>query len=256
MTTVDDTADRVPWLKWIDRFSILLAVLGGVATVGLMLNVVADVIGRYFFNHPFPGTLDLTQFAWMPTLVSLGLGYALLRGEHIRVNLLTGPTGPRTQRIIEIVGMVFTLGTTALFIWFGTEKAEDAMAFGEKAVGTPWLQIWPYRWVIVVGMVGLFLQAFAALLRAITVAEFKPTDEDETVAAIEAEETVFEELELEPATDGHERATTELEPATDGHERATTESESATDGRERATRAPEPATVGREPAMTERVETR
>lgn len=199
LVTAIETPERVRWLKWIDRFSTLLAILGGVATVALMLNVVMDVIGRYFFNRPFPGTLDLTQFAWMPSLVALGLGYALLRGEHIRVNLLTAPTGPRVQRIIEVVAMVFTLGTTVLFLWFGSEKAFEAMGFDEKAVGTPWLHIWPYRWVIVLGLVGLLLQAFAQLLRAVTVAEFKPTDEDEAIAAIEAEETVFEDLEIDPA---------------------------------------------------------
>ena len=202
LVTVIETPERSHWLKWIDRFNTLLAVVGGVATVGLMLNIVADVIGRYFFNRPLPGTLDLTQFAWMPMLVSLGLGYALLRGEHIRVNLLTAPTGPRTQRIIEIVGMVFTLGTVAMLIWFGTEKAVDAMGFSEKAVGTPWLAIWPFRWVITVGLVGLLLQAFAQLLRAITVPEFRPADEDEVVAAIEVEETVFDELQIpDPTTE-------------------------------------------------------
>lgn len=199
MTTVDDSTVRLPWLKWIDRLSILLAVLGGIATVGLLVNVVLDVLGRFFFSSPISGTLDFTQFAWMPMLVSLGLGCALLRGEHIRVNLLTAPTGGRVQRIIEVVGMVFTLGTVLLFIWFGTEKAAGAMGYGEKAVGNAGLEVWPYRWVIVVGMVGLLLQAFAQLLRAITDEEFKPTDEDEAAAALEAEETVFDELKLEPA---------------------------------------------------------
>ncbi len=202
MTTVDDTTERLPWLKWIDRFNTLLAVLGGIATVGLMINIVLDVLGRFFFNRPLPGTLDLTQFAWMPSLVSLGLGYALLRGEHIRVNLLTAPTGERTQRIIEIVSMVFTLGTVALFIWFGSEKAVEAMNFGEKAVGTPWLEIWPYRWIIVVGMLGLLLQAIAVLLRAITVEKFIPVDEDEAAAAIEAEVTVFDGLKDEAIATG------------------------------------------------------
>lgn len=204
MTIVRDGTEKVAWVKWIDRFSLLLAILGGLATVGLMLNVVADVIGRFFFNRPLPGTLDLTQFAWMPTLVSLGLGYALLRGEHIRVNLLTSPTGPRTQRVIEIVGMAFTLGTTALLIWFGAEKAASAADFGEKAVGTPWLQIWPFRWVIVVGLIGLLLQALAQLLRAITVTHFVPGDADEAAAALEAEENVFEELELDVTSSDQE----------------------------------------------------
>lgn len=194
MTTTENAVDRVPWLKWIDRFSLLLAVLGGIAAVGLMVNIVLDVVGRFFFSRPLPGTLDMTQFAWMPILVSFGLGYALLRAEHIRVNLLTAPTGSRTQRIIEIVGMVFALVTTAMFIWFGTAKASEAMNFNEKAVGTQWLEVWPFRFAVVIGMIGLLLQAFATLLRAITVKEFVPADDDEAISALEAEETVFEEL--------------------------------------------------------------
>jgi TRAP-type mannitol/chloroaromatic compound transport system permease small subunit len=197
---VNDQTDRLPWLKWIDRFSILLAGVGGVVTLGLMLNIVIDVIARNLYNSPLPGTLDLTQFVWMPSLVALGLGYALLRGEHVRVNLLTAPTGPRVQRIIEVVSMVFTIGTVGLFIWFSADKAAAAMALDERAVGTRWLHIWPYRWVIAVGLICLLLQACAQLLRAVTVREFKPSDEDEAVVALEAEETVFEELHLEPAT--------------------------------------------------------
>lgn len=189
-------AERLPWLKWIDRFSTLLAILGGIATVGLMLNIVFDVLGRFFFNHPLSGTLDLTQFAWMPMLVSLALGYSLLRAEHVRVNLLTAPTGERTQRVIEIICMVFTIVTTAMLIWFSIAKADDAMGFGEKAVGTPWLVIWPFRWVLVVGLIGLLLQAIAELLRAVTVETFIPTDDDEGAAALEAEETIFEELDI------------------------------------------------------------
>jgi TRAP-type mannitol/chloroaromatic compound transport system permease small subunit len=202
MTTTadsDDTTERLGWLKWIDRFSTLLAVAGGIATMGLMLNVVVDVIGRAVFNRPLPGTLDVTQFAWMPVLVSLGLGYALLRGEHIRVNLLTAPTGPRAQRVIEIAGMVFTLATTAVLIWFGAQKASEAAAFQESAVGTPWLAIWPFRWVIVVGLAGLFLQALALFIRAIVVEEFVPSDADEVTAILEVEENVFEVLHIDDA---------------------------------------------------------
>src|SRR5687768_10525420 len=89
---VDDGSERLPWLKWIDRFSLVLAAVGGVCTAALMINIVIDVIKRNTLDRPLEGTLDLTQFVWMPSLVALGLGYALLRGEHVRVNLLTGPT--------------------------------------------------------------------------------------------------------------------------------------------------------------------
>ncbi|WP_404434334.1 TRAP transporter small permease subunit [Microbacterium lacus] len=194
---MSDVTERLPWLKWIDRFSTALAVLAGVATVGLMINIVLDVVGRYFYNRPLPGTLDLSQYAWMPSLVSLALGYALLRGEHIRVNLLTAPTGPRTQRIIEIVGMTFTLATAVLFLWFSIEKAAQAMDFGESAVGAPWLAIWLFRWVVAVGLVGLLLQSAAQLMRAVTVEHFISSDADEVAAILEDGEDVLVELEHE-----------------------------------------------------------
>ena len=194
---VDILTDRLPWLKWIDRFSTALAAVAGVATVGLMINIVLDVVGRYFFSRPLPGTLDLSQYAWMPSLVSLALGYALLRGEHIRVNLLTAPTGPRTQRIIEIVGMTLTLATSVFFLWFSIEKSAQAMDFGEMAVGAHWLAIWPFRWVVAVGVLGLLLQSAAQLLRAVTVEHFVSSDADEVATILEAGEDVFEELEHE-----------------------------------------------------------
>ncbi|WP_455834236.1 TRAP transporter small permease subunit [Pseudarthrobacter siccitolerans] len=202
MTTLDEQPERFPWLRWVDRLSVGLAVLGGIATVAMMLNVVVDVIGRSFFSRPFAGTIELTQFAWMPTLVSLGMGLALLRGEHIRVNLLTGPTKQRTQRVIEIVGMSLTLCIAALLAWYGGEKAAEAMTIGERAVGVTWLDIWPFRWLIVVGMVGLLLQASAQLVRAITVEVFQPSDDADVAAAIEDEETVLDELAHEDAGSG------------------------------------------------------
>ncbi|KJL42330.1 TRAP transporter small permease subunit [Microbacterium trichothecenolyticum] len=194
MTTAARTNDRLQWLKWIDRLNLTLAVVGGLATVGLMINVAASVLTRFVFGHPLPGALALTQFAWMPTLVSLGLGYALLRGEHIRVNLLTAPTGPRVQRIIEAVGMALTLGTTGLFIWFSTEKAAMATQLDETAVGAEWVAVWPYRWVLVAGLIGLLLQSTAQFVRAIGTKDFRPIDDDEAELALEAEETVFDEL--------------------------------------------------------------
>lgn len=194
MVTAEHTNKSVRWLKWIDRLSVLLAIVGGIAITGLMVNVVLDVLGRVLYNRPFPDTLDLTQFAWMPSAVSLGLGYALLRAEHVRVNLLTAPTGPRTQRIIEIVAMVFTIGTLALMIGFGIEKAQAAMEVKERAVGARWLEIWPFRWVLIVGLSAMLLQAIASLLRAITAKEFRPDDQYEIAVALEMEESVLDEL--------------------------------------------------------------
>lgn len=191
-------ADAGPrWLKALkvaDLLSIASAVVGGVVLLAMMCTVIADVTRRTLANNPVDGTLDLTQFAYMPTVISLGLGYALLRNEHIRVNLLTGPAGPRTQRVLEVVAMAFTLGTVAVLMQYGAQKAQMAQQFDESSVGVDWLSIWPYRWVVVVGMAVLAFQAIARLLRAVASPEFIPFDDADVAASIEDEEPLLDDI--------------------------------------------------------------
>jgi TRAP-type C4-dicarboxylate transport system permease small subunit len=153
----------------------------------MMCTILVDIIRRNVFDRPVPGTLDLIQFAYMPTLISLGLGYALLRNEHIRVTLLTAPTGPRTQRFIEVLGMVLTIGAMGALIWLGARRAQAAQQIDEHSIGVEWLAIWPYRWVAVVGMIVLGLQAIAQLVRAFVALELIPTDDDEMAALVDEE---------------------------------------------------------------------
>jgi TRAP-type mannitol/chloroaromatic compound transport system permease small subunit len=157
------------------------------------VGVIADVAMRALFNDPLPGMLDVTQYALMPTLISLGLGFALVRNEHIRVNLLTAPTGARTQRIAEILAMTFTLTTVATLAWFGVVKAQAAQQFGEGSRALDWLPIWPFRWVVVVGFVVLALQAIAQLARAIVVPVFTPPEEHEVADAIDHEKPLLDD---------------------------------------------------------------
>ncbi|MFI5623393.1 TRAP transporter small permease subunit [Nocardioides sp. NPDC051685] len=196
-STAAETKARPGWLRVlqvIDVMSIACAAVGGVVLVAMMCTVIADVTRRTLSNNPLDGTLDLTQFAYMPTVIALGLGYALLRSDHIRVNLLTGSAGPRTQRILEVLGMAFTLGTAAFLMQFGAQKAQMAQQFDESSVGVDWLPIWPYRWVVVVGLAVLGFQAIAQLVRAVAEPDFTPSDEGDVASAIEDEEPLLDNV--------------------------------------------------------------
>lgn len=151
----------------IDAMNRTFAVIGGVACFLLAINIIVDVIGRSLFGSPLPGTLDLTTYAWMPTLVALGFGYALLRNDHIRVSLLTGSASPAAQRVAQLVSMLAVAVVAVALAYYGVQKAMDAMAYGESAVGAPWLVVWPFRWVVIVGLIGLTAQAVVDFMRAI-----------------------------------------------------------------------------------------
>lgn len=200
-TDAAESGGRVAWLIWIDRFSTALALIAGVACVGLMIHVTLDVIGRATGNS-IRGTIDIIQFGWMPLIISFGLAYALLVAMHIRVGLLTNASAPRAQRIVEVFAMTAIFATFGAFAWFSAERAVDGMALNEHASATDWLLVWPFRWVMVIGLATFALQALAELVRAITVPVFRASDdEDYGLEAVPDDLTLITAID-EPAVPG------------------------------------------------------
>ncbi|MGE3246547.1 MAG: TRAP transporter small permease [Beijerinckiaceae bacterium] len=70
-----------------DRFLRWLALAAGGVLLLLMFFTVLDVVLRYFFNAPFRGSLEITEFA-MALIVFLSLAYCGWTGSHIAVDLL------------------------------------------------------------------------------------------------------------------------------------------------------------------------
>ena len=74
--------------------------LGGTSMVLLflvMLQVSADVIGRYFFNKPILGTLERSQ-VMIAAMVFLSWGYTQIAGQHIRLSLIFDRYPPWLKR--------------------------------------------------------------------------------------------------------------------------------------------------------------
>ncbi|MBN2034476.1 MAG: TRAP transporter small permease [Deltaproteobacteria bacterium] len=69
-----------------------------------------DVIGRYLFNKPILGTLEVFEIL-LPAIVLLGLGYTQESRGHVSMELLVSHLSPRTKTVLDI----FTNGC-ALFI--------------------------------------------------------------------------------------------------------------------------------------------
>jgi TRAP-type C4-dicarboxylate transport system permease small subunit len=90
--------------------------------VGLLLFMMAlgtvDVIGRYLFNNPILGTLEVFEIL-LPAIVLLGLGYTQESKGHVSMDLLVTQLSPRTKTILEIVMNGCALVISALILWRG-----------------------------------------------------------------------------------------------------------------------------------------
>ncbi len=130
--------------------------VAGATLFAMMLLTTADVTGRYFFNSPILGTVELTQLM-LAALVFLSLPVVCWRQEHVSVDLLDAIFPARLVWVREVI--VNLLVTMALWVmarrvW---ALAERAFEWGDV---TEFLRI-PRGYLI--GLVAAML-ALAALL--------------------------------------------------------------------------------------------
>ncbi|HIF11107.1 MAG TPA: TRAP transporter small permease [Sneathiellales bacterium] len=88
-------------LKWVDRLSTILAVVGGVAIVFLVGLTVVGVFFRYVLNDPIFGMDDLATLT-LSVIVAGSMAYGARAGSHVYVDILGMVGGRRVTRYTDI----------------------------------------------------------------------------------------------------------------------------------------------------------
>ena len=74
----------------------------------LMFLGAADVLGRYIFNRPIKGTLELSE-VFMAGVILLGWAYTQRTGGHVKVELLISHYPPRARAITDFITSFLSL---------------------------------------------------------------------------------------------------------------------------------------------------
>jgi len=123
-----------------------------VVVLAMMVHICADVVGKMIFASPIPGTLGYVASYYMVAVTFLPLAYVAHSGGHIRVEFFTENWPPR--RIRRIDGVIALLGV-GIVGWFALEAGKSAqfsMSVGEQTeIAGGYLDIWPSRWLLVIG---------------------------------------------------------------------------------------------------------
>ena len=141
-TPIDDgpIADG-PLMRVIDMASWVLMAAGGFVIILLMLHITADVAGKYFFNRPIIGTLEIVSRYYMVAVVFLPLAYVQIRRQHLTVEMFT--MGLSKRRLAGLDGAVSLVGLVyvALLTW---------LVYGHAVSATR--DISPASWAICPGL--------------------------------------------------------------------------------------------------------
>jgi TRAP-type mannitol/chloroaromatic compound transport system permease small subunit len=151
------------WLYWLVAAAVLLKF----TTVAM----------RYLFSSTSIKMQDAVIYAHS-SLFMLMVGYALLRDDHVRVDMFYARMSPRGRAIVDLGTVLFGIVPQCLilgwFAWFYVQAAwqirEGALFFG----GLPYTYL--LKTVILGFVVLLLVQALAIALRCIAVIGGTPVD--------------------------------------------------------------------------------
>jgi TRAP-type mannitol/chloroaromatic compound transport system permease small subunit len=142
----------------------------GRATSWLVLVIVVlmavNVLLRYLFSY---GTVWAQELEWhlLAPLILFGMSYALLHGEHVRVDVLYAHFSPRKKLYVDLLSSALSIAISAIIIWLSMKYVQQSFVIGEQSSDPGGL---PYRWflksLIPIGFLFLILQSVAIALGA------------------------------------------------------------------------------------------
>ena len=90
--------------------------IGEVLLVALMFLGAGDVIGRYVFNKPITGTMEISE-VMMAGMVFLSWAYTQRTGGHVRVQLVISRYSARARAIARFVTLLLAFFVFDAVIW-------------------------------------------------------------------------------------------------------------------------------------------
>jgi TRAP-type C4-dicarboxylate transport system permease small subunit len=148
-------------LRLLDRLTLVLALIGGAVLAALALLATVSILGRWWFNTPVWGDVELVQMG-TAVAIALFLPYAQRQRAHIIVDFFTTRASAGTRARLDALGG-FLLGAICLLLaWRAGVGVLDMRANGETTMvlGMP-------IWIVYVAMVvGLAVSGVVGLVCA------------------------------------------------------------------------------------------
>jgi TRAP-type C4-dicarboxylate transport system permease small subunit len=147
----------------LDRLTLAFALAGGALLCALVLAVTASILGRWLFDTPLLGDVELMQLG-CAVAIAAALPYCQWHGGHVMVNVFTQRAKPHTQRTLDRAGALAAAAIYLLLAWRAGVAVADLRASGE----TTMLLAIPLWWAYVALVPGLLLAAANALYAVVS----------------------------------------------------------------------------------------
>ena len=161
MDTVKSTEWAINAVRAVEK---VLNIIAGLMLLAMMFLGAADVIGRYVFNNPIMGALEVSQLL-MGGVVFLAWGYTLSKRAHVTVDILLIMYPKRIQVILHAVMMFVTLVLFSIVVWQSAAMAISDWQAG-KLVRTIFIPLAPFKAMVLLGGLLLCLECIIQIIKS------------------------------------------------------------------------------------------
>jgi len=152
--------------------------IAGITVIVSMVQVILNALGRRFLASPITGTLEISQFWYVPALVLLGMISAQARNEHLRVGLFFDHFAPPAKRIVATATNLLFAALAVGFAWYSVGRSLEYLSIG-KTEGSLGIPIWPVTFLVPVSFVLIAFVLIAQLfLPGLTAVESTQIEEE------------------------------------------------------------------------------
>ena len=152
----------------IDKFTEWTGYLFVLSIIPLIFANVIEVFARYVLRAPTIWALDVTTMSYA-ALFMLGSALALLKGAHVRTDMLWEAFSDRTKGMIDSLAfLLFFLPTMVVLFFISIDDFLYSVSIDERASSGAWTPVlWPLRGVIPLTAFMLFLQGISELMKSL-----------------------------------------------------------------------------------------
>ena len=151
----------------LDRFHIALGALGALFILATLTVEVVGIAGREL-GYSMAG-LDAYAGYCLAAGSFLAMGYALRRGDHIRVTLILMRLKGRARYWMEVLCLVVATLLTAYFAWFSARLVWGSYTYNDISQNVDATPLWIPQLSMALGLFGLavaFAEQLVITLRA------------------------------------------------------------------------------------------
>ncbi len=149
--------------KMVDGLTRVCTILALISMLAMMALITGDVIMNKVASRPIPGTIEITSFYFMVSVVFLALPFVEKRNAHIAADVITSRLSPAIQRVFTLCGRLLTIIFYGLLSYKTLQTAISSTEIYEEAMSNFVFYIWPSRWIVFLGFVVAVLAALMAM---------------------------------------------------------------------------------------------